>query len=434
MENSIAPELGIVADDLTGATDTGLQFAKCGRRTSVCLSWPAGPPCDVLVFDADSRHRPPGEARERVASASRALRSAGAQRFYKKVDSTGRGNLGAEIESMLAVCGATQALVCPAFPQLGRTVRDGQILVRGVPLDQTEFRQDPRWPATTASLAEILRRQTVMPIELITLGDVRRGPSHVRARLLERRGRRPRLVVADAESSLDARCLVEVVRQAEGEILAVGSAGLAEWLAGSLVRPARRPKVLTLPPGPILVVSGTLNRVGISQLARLLELGAALVPLAAADALDDPSAAIAVAGGAVARALGAQRCTILTLGDPRAPAPGLNETVETRGLSLALATERLTSVLGRATGRALSDAVPAALILTGGDTARAVCSELGTTALEVDREVAPGIPLCRLQGGRWDGLPIVTKAGGFGDGQTLGRVLGELEGLQRELD
>src|SRR5579862_6379720 len=117
------PELGILADDLTGATDTGLQFAKCGRRTSVCLTWPANPACDVLVYDADSRNRPVADARERAQAATRSLLGAGAKRLYKKIDSTGRGNLGAEIEAMLRVSSASSALVCPSFPQLGRTVK-----------------------------------------------------------------------------------------------------------------------------------------------------------------------------------------------------------------------------------------------------------------------------------------------------------------------
>jgi uncharacterized protein YgbK (DUF1537 family) len=73
---------------------------------------------------------------------------------------------------------------------------------------------------------------------------------------------------------------------------------------------------------------------------------------------------------------------------------------------------------------------PSALVLTGGDTARGVCGALGTFALDVRREVAPGVPLNQLQGGRWDGLPVVTKAGGFGDLETLARVVYELEGMR----
>src|ERR1700730_13684625 len=97
----IRPELGSLADDLTGATDTGLQFAKRGRRTCVSLIWPVRTSCDVLVVDQDSRSRSATEARDRAFSAARALRSGGIAILYKKIDSTGRGNLGAEIDGTL---------------------------------------------------------------------------------------------------------------------------------------------------------------------------------------------------------------------------------------------------------------------------------------------------------------------------------------------
>jgi uncharacterized protein YgbK (DUF1537 family) len=426
----VQPELGILADDLTGATDTGLQFAKCGRRTCVSLSWPANPSCDVLVVDADSRNRPPAQASERAASATVALVGAGVQRIYKKVDSTGRGNFGAEIEAALEAYGAAGSLICPAFPAMGRTVRGGRIFVRDVPLDQTEFAIDPLWPATTASIEAILRRQTNLPTELLALDEVRRGPAFVRKRLGELVGRRRRLVVADAEDGRDLRCLAEALRQTSERVLPVGSAGLAEWLVGSLPRPARAPKPLETGPGPLLTVAGTMNQVGLRQLAWLLAEKAALVTLDCELALDDPAAAAeAVASPLKLRMRAADR-VVLALVDPGQGPPDLVAAAAERGLSPTDATERLVRGLALAAARAMDAVGPAALILTGGDTARAVCGELGIAALEVCREAAPGVPICRLQGGRWDGLPVVTKAGGFGDAETLALVARVLEGLR----
>jgi uncharacterized protein YgbK (DUF1537 family) len=426
----VQPELGVLADDLTGATDTGLQFAKCGRRTSVSLSWPANPSCDVLVIDADSRHRPEAESRECVGSATRALLGAGVQRIYKKIDSTGRGNLGGEIEAALAAYDAAGALVCPAFPSLGRTVRGGLIYVRGVSLDRTEFAADPVWPAQTASLERIIRRQTDLPIEHLGLDDVRRGPVSVRAFIAERLEREPGLLVADAEDGRDLRCLAEALRQSTVRVLPVGSAGLAEWLVGSLPRPARPPKPLTTASGPIFAVAGTMNQIGIGQIGRLLEGSAALVALNCELALDDPIAAAAAIVPALILRLRAADRVILALVDPRFGPPDLATAVASRGLTPALATERLMSALGIAAEQAMDAVAPAALILTGGDTARAVCAALAIQALDVVREAAPGVPICRLQGGRWDGLPVITKAGGFGDAETLARAAGVLEGLR----
>lgn len=421
------PELGVLADDLTGATDTGLQFAKCGHRTCVCLAWPAAPSCDVLVFDLDSRHLSASEARLRSAEAARALAAAGVRRFYKKIDSTARGNLGAEIEGALEATGLAQALICPAFPKLDRTVRDGQVLVRGVPLPQTEFSQDPIWPATTASLEEILRRQTDTPIARIGLAEVRRGPAAVRALLAEHFRRGKRLVVADSEVDLDLRCLVEAARQSEQGVLSVGSAGLAEWLVGLLNHATHLRRGQVVGKGATLIVSGTINRTGVAQLTRLIEQGAALTVLPIDAVLAESLAATEVATRKVVDQLRLGGCVVLSLTNPRRPLPEVGRVATDHHLSPNELNARLVRGLAAVTEKAIEAVLPAALVVTGGDTARAVTNALGSQALEVEREAAPGVPICVLQGGRWDGLVVVTKAGGFGEPDTLLRVVRQLE-------
>ena len=61
------------------------------------------------------------------------------------------------------------------------------------------------------------------------------------------------------------------------------------------------------------------------------------------------------------------------------------------------------------------------IVATGGDTANALCSALGTQALEILGEVEAGIPIMRLLGEQ--SLPLVTKAGGFGGPAAIGDAL-----------
>ena len=118
--------------------------------------------------------------------------------------------------------------------------------------------------------------------------------------------------------------------------------------------------------------------------------------------------------------------TVLTLVDPRAELLDVREWSNLHGLDSSSATDLLTRALAEVVTRAVNLVAPVTLILTGGDTARAVCLALGAQALEIEREAAPGIPISRLRGGKWDGLTVVTKAGGFGDAETLARIVDDL--------
>ena len=130
----------VVADDLTGATDTGLQFSKIGLRTKVYFDPPLSPgSCDVIAITTESRARPADEARRRVAQAGTRIRSWNVRHVYKKIDSTMRGNIGAELESLAGALDRRLVVLAPSFPANGRTVHNGRLFVNGVPLAESEF-------------------------------------------------------------------------------------------------------------------------------------------------------------------------------------------------------------------------------------------------------------------------------------------------------
>ncbi|MDE6168597.1 MAG: four-carbon acid sugar kinase family protein, partial [Acetatifactor sp.] len=133
----------IVADDLTGANDTGVRFAKCGAKVFTVLdkehvNWEKAGDCDCITLSTDSRGLPPREAYERVHRAVRKFSGRETILYSKRIDSTLRGNLGAETDAMLdALADDRMAVVVPAFPEAGRTYVGGHLLVCGVPLFRT---------------------------------------------------------------------------------------------------------------------------------------------------------------------------------------------------------------------------------------------------------------------------------------------------------
>ena len=129
----------IIADDLTGALDTGVQFAAASLRTQVCVDavipaqeWERAD-TQVLCINAGSRHLPPEEAYCIVYDLCVQAKEHGASCVYKKTDSALRGNVGAELSAMRAALSLDSVPFVPSYPALGRVVSKGILYIDGIP-------------------------------------------------------------------------------------------------------------------------------------------------------------------------------------------------------------------------------------------------------------------------------------------------------------
>jgi uncharacterized protein YgbK (DUF1537 family) len=387
--------VGIQADDLTGACDTAAPFAARGLETVVLLpDVPIPEPAPAVVaLDTESRALPGPEARARARAAVARLR--GAALLYKKLDSTLRGPIAAEVAGALEGADFGTALLAPAFPAQGRTVVGGWLLIGRQPADQSPIARDPAFPRTGASVPALLGRDGPHPVSLVPLATVRRGPDAVAARL----GRALGVVVSDAETDEDLAVLREAA--SSPRLLLTGSAGLASAVAAGLrVKATRRPLRARR---PLLVVAGTTHPTTQQQLERLAARGVPGTRLEAG--LEAPAARD-----------GADRF----LAAPREPSLASADARDVMAARLAVAARE---VLERRSGTRAATARRGTVLLTGGETALAVCRALEATGLVLAGELAPGLPCGRLLGGPFAGLAVITKAGGFGDAETLVRVL-----------
>ena len=226
-------KLAVIADDLSGAGDTGLQFAKRGLRTVVLFDAaasldPGEDSPEVVVLDTDSRQVISAEANRRVREATRCLRRLGAPLVYKKIDSTLRGNVGAEIATLLDAYPGVGCLVAPAFPAKGRTVVGGRLFVRGTELAKSEFARDPLWPMTDSRAAMIVRRQSWLRVGEIPLEVVRQGAEAILASAEEHFAVGRPICVSDAEPTEDLAAIAQAIAPRPGRWFGAGSAGLAE--------------------------------------------------------------------------------------------------------------------------------------------------------------------------------------------------------------
>lgn len=223
-----------IADDLTGALEAGAKFAHVAPvRVTLSLN-PSSSRC--IVVDTESRHLTPGEASDRVRIVGEHARRTSPWLIYKKTDSTLRGNIGPELATLATLFPERELVYVPAYPEMGRTVRDGQLLVSGLPVHQTEFAGDPLNPVRNSDIATILNGLKAQVVDGETEADVQRS----------------------------ARSLVE----SGLPLLVAGPAAIAAALARLLSDSA--PKTQSLPPDArCIIVNGSLHPVAAAQFARV---------------------------------------------------------------------------------------------------------------------------------------------------------------------
>lgn len=403
----------IVADDLTGAMDSAGPFARRGLVTRVVTdprSLEDGDALEAALAGAaavsvntETRHLPPAEAAARVAAAIRRLAgaAAGGPRtglLLKKIDSTLRGQVVAETLAALAASGRRLALVAPAMPAQGRTVRGGAVFVGGVPLAETAIGRDALSPPPRRPLAQLLR--SADPGLIVRL--VRRPQD---AALVQAPAERQAWIV-DADTPADMLAIARGTLPDLASILLVGAAGLAEAMAEAWVGPARPLRPPGLEAGMIVFAVGSRAPQSAEQVAQLARRNDTILVPAPLGEVDAEALGTRLAGGLD----GAGQLVLQAVPDPGGRQADAAEVAANLGRSVC----------------ALADRLPVAgIVATGGDTARAVLAAGGCTVVEVAGDLLPGIPLgrMRLQGDtRW----LVTKAGGFGAPDAMMEIVRRL--------
>ena len=350
--------LTILADDLTGACDAGALFA---RPAPVPVTVFPQPPAraDVAVVDTESRSLAAAQARERVrAAAGRAPRP---DLWFKKVDSTLRGAVAAEVDALIVEARAAGALLCPAFPAQDRTVVNGVLRIAGTPVAETALARDPDFALGGSNIIDALRAGSPRPVVGCPLGALRSGPLGAPDGAI---------VVCDAESDADLELIVTAGLESRPRPVLVGSAGLAGALARRLGLAGEPPAVAS---GlRWLIVAGSLHPATAAQLAAARGRGARILA---------PPASIAADRQAVAAELARQA----------------RKLIDAEGVEL--------------------------VAVTGGETAVALYREFDAERIELLGAPLPGLALGRLRRGDGRELRLLTKAGGFGAPDLFARLM-----------
>ncbi|MBB6448714.1 uncharacterized protein YgbK (DUF1537 family) [Geomicrobium halophilum] len=428
--------ISILADDLTGANDSGVQLARHGLKTSVLLA----PVTDSLaeveaaVFDTDSRSISAKDAYQKVKQTAENIRSEGFDLVYKKIDSTLRGNIGKEIDAMYDVFAPDFVIISPSYPKNKRQVIDGVHYLNGVRLDETEFAQNPKDPITEAYLPSLIQQQTERAVGFVGREDLKMGSDHVQHKLGVYHNDGIPYLVFDAEAEEHLRQTAAYIFESNYRVLWVGSAGLAHHLP-AVCGFGKQTASFSVAKNnqSVLFVIGSVSAVSRKQLERLLQEpkveGVRMQPDRVINSSVEKNEEVQRMIDAGKRALDNGRHVALYSSASKSDIEQVQKITANVGITPHEASIDIVSALGEAAVPLMDEEKVSGVVMTGGDTAKQVCTHVQAEGFELLDEMETGIPLGRFLSGK--SMYAVTKAGAFGSDETFVKAIHKLQGADR---
>ena len=405
-------KLLIIADDFTGALDTGVQLAKRGISTAVAFGGDDNMPvtdeeAEVFVIDIESRHDKPPTAYRKVYNAAVTAYGAGVPSIYKKTDSALRGNIGAELHALLDAAGTRQLEFIPAFPKNHRITRGGWHYIDGVKVSDSVFGSDPFDPVIDSYIPNIIAEESDVHV---TTGGAKAEEY-------------PAVRVHDAETEEDLSKIAGLLSKERSTRAIAGCAGFAEYL----------PELLKLDKGKehivrggkdrtLLVISGSLNDITLRQIRAARERGYPVISLSDeqtqgenywregkhSEFFDLVKESLKSDGIVVIESLGSQGNEKDTLMDFDS-----GEREEKRQMTM----ENISDMAAEAMRKVRPDV----LAVFGGDTLVSIMTRLKCSTIAPIGEITSGVVISKATLPDGDIL-LISKSGGFGGEDTVKEI------------
>lgn len=410
----------VIADDLTGAADAGVMFCPFHRPVLLMtsLSFPSErmpqTSAAVLAVSTESRALSATDAHGQLRSClDQWQQPMPPKRLFKKIDSSLRGNIGAEVDAIIEQTDATISFITAAFPELGRTTVKGIHRVHGIPVADTELRNDPVTPLRISNITAAVAVQSRYRVGHLDLESLDSSLPRLQRALESLRAQGCVHVTFDGTSKQHLDAVVALAENCNEKVLLVGTAGLAAaaaraWSPGVLLE---EEVTQAAAPGHPLYVCGTAAARTHQQIEALVKAGPCTVVDLAPALLAQPlqQAERLREAERICREY-PQQALVLRVAPSNRNHPALEN---------FWTPDQIVSGLAEITRRMAEIQRPSALFCCGGDTASAVLQCLGVWGSQLSRVVRPGTVLGTLRGGLLDGVPLATKPGSFGKVQDL---------------
>lgn len=405
--------LFIIADDFTGALDTGIQFAKRGIKTQVFTECnldirEVKEDTEVLVADTESRPMDRENAYRTVKEAADWAKKQGIEIIFKKTDSALRGNIGAELQAAADAFDGETLYFLPGYPEIERITKGGIHYIGGELLEDSVFGKDPFDPRTKSYIPDIIGEQSSMTVSCIKPGEA----------ITDCCGTQQGIVVCDTvlAEDIDGR-LEELIKKEELKVIA-GCAALADRLADKLTFKRSDRKTFTKTDG-MYVACGSLNRITREQVEYAEKTcGFARKHLTMEQKLV-PAYYESEEGRAFLKKmldiLKVQKKLIVDTFDSKEDKKAFLDhyNIEEKDIR-----KRIAQSHGQIVKEIAGQELDVTVLMTGGDTLMGYMSLIGCPQLEPICEIGQGAVVSQLE---WNGYKqqVISKSGGFGTKEIL---------------
>ena len=405
-------KLAVIADDLTGALDTGIKFSKRGISTRVFTSLPLpfneiSGDTEAMIIDTETRHKSSKAAGGLVFELVSACQEQGIHCFYKKTDSALRGHVGAELAALYKAAGKPVHFI-PALPEEDRYTWEGIHYIRGVPVSESIFGKDPFNPVTCSSVCQLIQMETDVPAASVSAATPAKDPDCTAG-----------IVIHDGRSEEDLTRIGMQLKEKQALDITAGCAGFARFLADHLDFHYRDPTSWQKKK-KMIVLSGSINEVTGRQLTRAEEKGFFRHSLSSREKLDrhfmDTPEGTVFLNSIKEECLRHDKM-IIDVYSPDA-IEEVKDYARRKGIPGSEIAPRIAARMGEIFTRIIDVQPESLIMIIGGDTLFSAISQCPGLILNPIGEPAAGTVLIKGTAGDHT-LSLLSKSGGFGGEDIL---------------
>jgi uncharacterized protein YgbK (DUF1537 family) len=400
-------KLLIIADDFTGALDTGVQFATCGAQTYVVVDaeidyTKIASNIEVLVIDTETRHLNKTAAYQKVFSIVKQASKMEIPYIYKKTDSALRGNIGSELTAAIQASGEKHIHFVPAFPQMGRTTVNGVHYVNGIPISKSVFGQDPFEPVRHSDIREIIASQSDIQVNIL------------KNKVLESCVSMKGILLYDSSCNQDIENIVaELIKKDEIHLMA-GCAGLACVLSHKFKWKGKQRQIFEIK-DRILVACGSVNPISVAQCNDAENKGAPRFKLTAGQKLNPDWIKSYAADAFIRQLYDACKKNHIVILDTNDSENGESAVAYARekGISPVKMRVDIVSTMACVLKRLIDRGFDSTIFIMGGDSLVEFVRQAGIKAISPVCEIECGVVLSQFKYHHRI-LNVISKSGGFG--------------------